>query len=881
MLQTLRSVCALMALLCWASTGLIGQELRVSARCDNCELSSLLHSWAESHNLLFAYESSLLADKRLTVNFEQKTISAALTEVLSPFSMVAQQAAPGQWIILPSAQAAVSRIGERSTVRGRVIQAETGEPLAFASVQWGKQGIFTNDEGRFSVIFQGYLPDSLEVSYLGFQPIKVACRVDQSLMIELHPQDFTIRDVFITDGIQPTLEVGDGGREIQMDPARLHLLSGLGESDLLRSIQLLPGLSAANERATGLYVRGGTPSENLILYDGITVYQPGHFFGLLSAFNPEAVKDIRLYRSGVGARYGGRTAAVIDITGKPGRLYKPRAAVSMNLMNLQAYAEVPWENDRGGLLIAARRSYTDVAPSAFFRRLFDSRFQEGVIFFYGQKDGSEGVTVDPRLHYYDVNLKWLYRPNDRELISITAIKSGDELTYHLEEKPLTGPSLMSEDQLRMINDGAALTWTRQWNSDHYTRFNSSYSGYRNRYQYSYQTSSQVFEYRSDLRRAQLLRDVSLRLEHVWTPGEQTRFSAGWHQSEIWLEGVQSLDDSQSDPLREVSSGDQSLGALFLEGAGENDVAGYEIGLRGNTLLKGQGAIYVEPRLMGFLNLAKGWRLQANAGRYHQFLNYVSVYNGLEAGEDYWALADADSIPTLRADMFSLSLSKAWDGYLLQVEGYTKQMEGLVAYELSYNPNLNETDLGRRLVDGIGRVSGLEVLAQKKTGIYTGWIAYTYSRVLQQFPSSEGESFVPADFDRPHQLSVVNQIKTSRWELAATWIAASGTPYTPAVGVLSEELPNGEFLYFLEFGERNSERLPLYHRLDLTATYTLGTKSGEGRIGVSVFNAYGQRNLGNRIFAIQPPGTPGEAASLVVLDKPLLGFTPNVFMLFRW
>lgn len=859
---------------------LMAQNTTITYQCDFCEVVDILADLSEQEGLLFAYESELLRGKRGSVSFTNALIDDALFALLSPFQLKATVIGPGRYSITSLGTTSLRQSIETRTLSGIVFHQETGDLLPFATVRIGNsRGTRTTEDGMFFMALNAPFPDTLTVTYLGFRPLRIPIDYDNEMELGLEPMTTSIEDIIITDDTRQTLRVQDGGSTVQIDPQKLHLLSGLGEADLIRGLQLLPGLSAANERASGLYIRGGTPAENLILFDGITVYQPGHFFGLLSAFNADAIKDVKLYRSGTGARYGGRTGGVIDITGKPGRTVRPSISTSINLMNAQILAEVPWQEDKGGLLISARRSYTDFAPSAFFRQLFDNRFQEGLIYFGQQSQNqSENVLINPRLHYYDVNAKWLYRPNDRDLISVTAIKSGDELLYSLNEENQTGPDVASEDRLKLVNEGASMTFARLWNKSHYTRLNAAWSSYRNRYQYTYILAGDQFSYRSDLLRSQLLQDYAFRLEHSWTAPKSLRINGGIHRNVITLRDVQALDDTQTFVAEDVTLTDQGVTAAFVEVTDAGRIGGWELGLR-TQLLDDSTHLFFEPRLMGFVRIGDYMRIQANLGRYHQYLNYVSVYNGLEAGEDFWALADGDSVSILRSDVASLSFSYDADDFLIQVEGYAKQQSGLMAYELQYNPNLNETDLGIRLSDGVGEVGGVEVMVQKKTGKYTGWVSYAYSRVLQRFPGNSETSLIPAAFDRPHQLSVVNQLTSGPLELSATWIFASGIPYTPAEQVNEIELPTGDVIYFLDFAARNSQRLPTYHRLDLSATYTVDFSQGSLRFGASVFNAYGRRNIGNRVYAVNRPENPGEEATVQVLDKPLLGFTPNVFL--RW
>ena len=858
----------------------MAQHERISYACQSCQLATIFNELSEQEGIIFAYQSELVEGIIVSVKAESADIDDFLNDLLTTHNLKAERLGMGRYAIQRIRTIAIEAPIRSRTISGKVIHLETEAVLPYASIRIDRyRGTSTTEEGTFLLSVFPPFPDSLTITYLGFEPTRIPIVYGDSQLIRLRPVTTSIEDIIITDANHESVRIQDGGAIINIDPKQLHLFSGLGEADIIRGLQLLPGLTAANERASGLYIRGSTPVENLILFDGITVYQPGHFFGLLSAFNADAIRDVKLYRSGVGARYGGRTGGVIDITGKPGRIISPQFSASVNLMNAQMVAQVPWEEDKGGLLISARRSYTDVAPNIFFQRLFDSRFQEGVIYFGQQSQTqSENITVNPRLHYFDFNAKWLFRPNDRDLFSVTAFKSGDDLLYELEEENDNGQNLISEDILRLVNEGAASTYARQWNKAHYSRLNIAWSGFRNRYQYSYQLLTPPDLYRSDLLRSQWLQDYAIRLEHTWTAPNALRVTAGVHRNILSLQDVVSLDDTQNELSRDVIQSDQGLTAGFVESAYEGIKGGWEIGLR-THLLDDSSMLYPEPRLMGFLRIRDRIRVQGNLGRYHQFLNYVSVYNGLEAGEDFWALADGDSISVLRTDLASVSLSYEHPDFLVQIEGYAKRQSGLMAYGLQYNPNLNETDQRVRITGGKGRATGLELMIQKKTGIYTGWISYTYSRALQHFPDNVENLFTPSSFDRPHQFTSVNQILMGKIQLAGTFVLASGIPVTPANQVTSVELPNETFLYFLEFGERNSVRLPMYHRLDLTATRTFSFPQSKGRIGLSVFNVYGRQNVGNRVYAVNEPQNSEEEASIQILDKTLLGFTPNLFL--RW
>ena len=270
------------------------------------------------------------------------------------------------------------------------------------------------------------------------------------------------------------------------------------------------------------------------------------------------------------------------------------------------------------------------------------------------------------------------------------------------------------------------------------------------------------------------------------------------------------------------------------------------------------------------------------GRYHQFLHQINVQNPLQVGQDFWALAEPDSLPVSQAHHLILGAAFAKNGWLVDLELYAKSLRQLTTYSLFYETNFAEIRPGELLRNGQGQVRGLDLLVQREVGPLTTWVAYTLARVQHRFASiDEGAPFW-GDFDQRHQLKVVGILSLPHWEMSATWLLASGRPFTSAEEVTTLSPIGQDPAFGLVFGQRNGSRLPAYHRLDVSASYQLDLgEVVEGKIGLSIFNLYNRRNVMDKRYHIQPSVQEGESPLIMSINRNMLGINPNLFIHFSF
>jgi hypothetical protein len=379
------------------------------------------------------------------------------------------------------------------TITGTVRDSATGEVLRNARVGLvsSPRAILTNVDGRFALLGVPEGPQTLRVQYVGYTSRLLTLRADTvtgPLAVMLTKAVVRLSTTTVQSAIDQSPTVIAIGRDASVQAistAQVEAMPSVGETDVFRTLQMLPSVAGAGNGGASLSVRGGTPDQNLVLLDGITVYHVDHFFGLFSAFNTDALKDIQLYAGGFPARYGGRVSSVIDLTGKAGDEHHFRASGGASLLSARGVVEIPL--GRGSLLLSGRRSYTDVIKSGLYNKLFDfarqgssAQSQTQVGFGGGGPRGGgrfQQVQVDPSFYFYDLNAKLTYRPSSKDVATVSVFRGLDNLDQSQSvgggfarfnpggtTAPTAGATPTLNDLTIARNMGVSARWFRQWSS---------------------------------------------------------------------------------------------------------------------------------------------------------------------------------------------------------------------------------------------------------------------------------------------------------------------------------------------------------------------------------------------------------------------------------
>lgn len=806
----------------------------------------------------------------------------------------------------------ITLLGQNS-ISGIISDAESGEtiPNAVVLIKGSTVGTTSNLDGHFTLL-NITKSNIIEVRYLGYENFTAALDtidLNQIFEIQLSTGSRKLEEIVIQGEKDQMVRMSENISQVSISPIQVQALPGIGEKDIFRSFQLLPGISGTSESSSGLFVRGGTPDQNLITFDGFTVYHVDHFYGFFSAFNSNAIKDVQLYKGGFEAKFGGRISSVMEVTGKSGNTNGLGIQGGISPISSNLTIEAPLFNGKGSFLIAGRRSYTDIIQS----KLFDDI--NGLFQSEPESDGGGLAPVndlflrnqnDPVFYFYDLNAKLTFRPSRKDVISLSFYNGQDNLDNSREVDDETfGDAIIgrfndvgltpvgegvaesidlfnhTDDILKWGNYGTSLKWSRQWSKRFYTNSVAAYSNYFSRRDLLSATSLSVNDTTININVSTLedndLKEYMFRWDGEYLVNESNSLEFGFQLSSNRVRYDFILNDSTTIIGRDDKG---FVGSAYIQDKLKLGRLEVNAGIRLNQFDVTE-EVYVEPRLSAVYRLSDKLRLKSAWGIYHQFVNRIVREDISTGSRDFWLIADDQLNPVSKATHYVAGIAYETDGWLFDIEGFYKDMSGLSEFSLRFSGaisnNNGQQDLNlsanQLFFSGTGIAKGLEFLAQKKIGKYTGWAGYTLSQVEHNFPGLNDGVFY-ALHDQRHELKLVSKVEIGRWDLASTFVYGSGKPYTAPVGSYQIELLDGSVGNFISIGDKNTFRLPSYQRLDISATFNFELGKVDTSLGLSVFNFLGHQNIWYKEFQV----ITGE---IIETDVNYLGFIPSVFINFKF
>ncbi len=831
-------------LLCQSASPLLAQSGLVNEDFRNTDLKLALESLESKYGISIAYDPLVVSEQKINLKIKDRSITEAVELLLEDTSLEYQFDAAGNVLIRRK------RFGNRG-LQASVQSKDDQSPVISAAVVLmpSQLGTYTDSNGDF--VFSASELEGTEeiwIQYLGYKTKKIALAEfdNASTEIDLEPSDLKLSTVTICAKL-PSIQTAEIGERHMINPRVLDRLPHFGNGvDLLRTLQLLPGINNTDDLSSGLEIRGSKSSESLYLLDGIRLYKTDHFFGIFSNINEKVIGDMQLYLNAFPAQYGGKTAGVLAMSGKAHQPTKVNAEIDISFLSTSVALHTPVGN-KMNLSLGLRSSNGNVGNNGFYQLLKE---QEAEI-NQAKDDDNNGPDVSlyaqkPNFKFGDQNLKWTWQISKQNKISIAGFRSIDDFSndfvYEIERPgPSSGPPLLQSfmETYDWSNEGLSLQHEYQSQGSYTSNLTLAHSSF---------DQKQLLE--SELKGPGLpeqgtqfedryngsLSSLEMNWKNSFKLGEASQFSIGSnllrYHSKLSLYQGQDSKLSQDLILSEISLYSQ----LNLQVSKDLEM---QLGLRG-TAIGRRSKICVSPRLLLEYSFSDHLKGKTSFGRYYQALRQLYYEDRFGRSMDFWVLFDQEGLPLLTSNNWMVGAEYKKGKYLIDVEIYQKDIDGVVEFAQSKpGPNngggSNNSDNELRIFEGTALYKGMDVLLYREGTHLSNWISYSLSKNENRFRQIDKNNPFPAQNDRRHQLKFVNMLEHKDWQFSASFVYASGRPYSDLSKL------DGERREDLNRDDR-IKRLPAYHRLDIGIERVFDFDKFSLSLNLSVFNLLDHNNV---------------------------------------
>jgi outer membrane receptor for ferrienterochelin and colicin len=816
-------------------------NIEISYKAIQKPLKLVLKDISNIAGVSIAYsENRLPSDKAVSVSVLNERVGEILKSILNPFYFSYELV--GNQIVLIPFGTSYSKVN--FTIFGYVRDKNTGEALIGANVFIPDKsaGTSTNENGFFSFKLPHGI-DRLYFSYLGYRQEAISCRLhrDSSVNIMMKP-DGRLHEIVVQENIL------EEGHETAGDIQKLHIdkiLAGnhlAGEADVMRYLNVLPGVSSAADGIGGLSIRGGSPDQNLVLIDGVPLYNPGHALGVFSIFNSNIIKSVSLVKGGVPARYGGRLSSVLDIHTRDGNMNQMSGEMSLSTIAFKGSLEGPLKKGKSSYLLSYRRTYMDVWLNELNRYLLSGT----------------NKTANTGYYFQDVNLKLNFNPGTKHKIQFNFYSGNDDFINELS----ASSQLLNDKEINKVNWGNTMLsarWSAEMSNNVFTRFTAYHTSFSfDRY---FLNSFQ----REEVNNSIAFLNAGIHSSGVYESG--TQFDLDWmpHQNHFIKSGVavryrgfsplsmQIVGNPVKEPELHDLATEEAIRSTYgrintkfgeLNAYVEDQwrISGntrVNVGFHSSGLISEDGVQYfsLQPRL-SFITGNDFLHLKAGASRMQQFLHLLGN-NGPGLPSDLWIASDKKLRPS-NSWLFNTGIGfRNQAGYKMGIDVYYKIFTDLISVREGVDLQVHQNALWQEgIPDGSGNAYGFECFIEKLTGNNLFNLNYSFTVADRFFNALNNGNSFPYHLNRLHNLKFSMTHRLSGFtELVLNWNVSSGNHYTSP----SNESVILEDNLVLLYLEKNNSRFPVYHRLDAGVSFYNSYRWGRSKLFIGVYNAYNRRN----------------------------------------
>ena len=746
---------------------------------------------------------------------------------------------------------------EKTTVNGTVKDKMNGESIMGAIIkvdQLANVVVTSNEYGFFAISLPKGKYD-LRISYVGYEEKRIPITLNEPMSIPV----FLESKNQLVEVVVESKRKDDNLMKAQMGTETLNMKSIsrvpvlFGEKDVLKTIQLLPGVKSAGEGNSGFYVRGGAADQNLILLDEAPVYNASHLLGFFSTFNSDAIKDATLIKGNGPAQYGGRLSSVLDVKMKEGNNKNYIVNGGVGLISSRLSIEGPIQEDKSSFILSGRRTYADIFVKA------NEKFKDNILYFY------------------DFNAKANYKIDDKNRIYFSGYFGRDEL------------GLGTSFGINWGNKTGTIRWNRVMSNKLFLNTSLIYSDYN--YDVSLKNGETKFNVNSNIKDVNVKQDYT----YYFNPKNTIRFGFNTILHTIT---PSIFTGTVNNSINKVGRNGLENAIYFNNNFKANQQLTLDYGLRVSAYTLMGGDVYniyngdektssillqknafgktylnLEPRITGNYRINELSSVKLAYARNVQHLHLLSNATA-SSPSDQW-IGNSYNIKPELADQTSIGYARNFQNntYELGAELYYKKMQNQLDYKDGTNIN-TIADVESALLYGIGRAYGFELLAKKKMGIVSGWISYTLSKAERKIEGINEGEWYNAKQDRTHDISIVSIVElNSKWSVSGVFVYYTGDAVTFPTGKYSFE---GQTIY--QYAKRNANRMPTYHRLDLSVTYENKNKNKrETSWNFSLYNVYGRENA----YRINFQDDPLDKTKTQIIQTSLFRWVPSITYNFKF